>query len=580
MTASEISSGSGPRVADAGGAAVADEVEAELVQVLVEAGALEVLGDDGRARRERGLHPRLALEPLLDRLAGEKPGADHHRRVRGVGAAGDRGDHHAAVVELDLLAALELDHHRLGLVLGDRGEALALVAVGSNTRGLARLARRGPRPAGPTPGTTRAIASSTPLPSASAASGSNSASDSMNAGFAFARAIRSCGRFGPAIDGSTARRGPGRACSVKVGSSESRVVEHPLLARVGVDQLDHLRRPAGELEVAQRLAVDREDRAGRAELRRHVPDRRPVGEAERVQPGAEELDELRDDAALAQHLGDGEDEVGRGRALGQLAVEAEADHLRQQHRDRLAEHRRLGLDPADAPAEDAEPVDHRRVRVGADERVGVGLRDSIVLVAEDDLAQVLEVDLVADPGRRRDDAEVVERLLAPAQEGVALAVALVVAVGVDVEGAGVAEGVDLDGVVDHEVDRHERVDLRRIGAELVHRVAHRGKVDDRRHAGEVLHEHAGGLKRDLFARLGLRVPGRDRLDVLGLHAGIPALEAQRVLEQDLQRIRQPGDVELLLKRVEPEDLVLGVPHRQRALGREGIAHGFSIATPP
>ncbi len=101
----------------------------------------------------------------------------------------------------------------------------------------------------------------------------------------------------------------------KVGSSESGVVEQPLLAGVGVDQLDRLGRAPGELEVAQRLGVDREDRAGRAELRRHVADRRPVGEAERLQPGAEELDELGDDAVLAQHLGHGQDQVGRGRAL-------------------------------------------------------------------------------------------------------------------------------------------------------------------------------------------------------------------------------------------------------------------------
>ena len=56
------------------------------------------------------------------------------------------------------------------------------------------------------------------------------------------------------------------------------VVEHPLLPGVGVDQLDQVRRPAGELQVAERLLVDGEDRAGRAELRRHVPDRGPVGE--------------------------------------------------------------------------------------------------------------------------------------------------------------------------------------------------------------------------------------------------------------------------------------------------------------
>ena len=55
-----------------------------------------------------------------------------------------------------------------------------------------------------------------------------------------------------------------------------------------------------------------------------------------------------------------------------LPVELEADHLGDQHRDRLAEHRRLGLDAADAPAEHGEAVDHRRVAVGADERVGIG----------------------------------------------------------------------------------------------------------------------------------------------------------------------------------------------------------------
>ena len=59
-----------------------------------------------------------------------------------------------------------------------------------------------------------------------------------------------------------------------------------------------------------------------------------------------------------------------GERLRQLAAELEADHLRQEHRDGLAEHRRLGLDAADAPADDADAVDHRRVAVGADDGVG------------------------------------------------------------------------------------------------------------------------------------------------------------------------------------------------------------------
>ena len=53
----------------------------------------------------------------------------------------------------------------------------------------------------------------------------------------------------------------------------------------------------------------------------------------------------------------------------QLAGQLEADHLGDQHGDRLAEHGGLGLDAADAPAEHGEAVDHGGVAVGADQRV-------------------------------------------------------------------------------------------------------------------------------------------------------------------------------------------------------------------
>ena len=111
------------------------------------------------------------------------------------------------------------------------------------------------------------------------------------------------------------------------------------------------------------------------------------------EPFAEVLDELPDDAGLAQDLRHGQYEVGRGRALGKLAVQAEADDLRHEHRNGLAEHRRLGLDPADTPAEHAEAVDHRRVRVGADERV----RERLPVARLDDTREELEVDLVQMP---------------------------------------------------------------------------------------------------------------------------------------------------------------------------------------
>jgi hypothetical protein len=81
------------------------------------------------------------------------------------------------------------------------------------------------------------------------------------------------------------------------------------------------------------------------------------------------------------------------------------------------------------------------------------------------LAEVFEVHLVADAGAGRHHAEIVERLLAPFEEHVALHVALVFAVHVHLEGARVAELVDHHRVVDHEVHGVQRVDLLRIAAQ-------------------------------------------------------------------------------------------------------------------
>ena len=46
-------------VADAGGAAVADDVEAELVEIGLQPGFVQVIGDDARAGRERSLDRRI-----------------------------------------------------------------------------------------------------------------------------------------------------------------------------------------------------------------------------------------------------------------------------------------------------------------------------------------------------------------------------------------------------------------------------------------------------------------------------------------------------------------------------------------
>ena len=186
---------------------------------------------------------------------------------------------------------------------------------------------------------------------------------------------------------------------------------------------------------------------------------------------------------LTEELRDREDEIGRGRALRQIAVKPEPNHRRHEHRDRLAEHRRFGFDPAHAPGEDAEAVHHRCVRVGPDKAVGVGV---LFGVGEDDPAQVLEVHLVTDARPGRHDPEVAEGLLAPPEEPVALSVALVLER--DVEGQRVPAPVEVSHhrVVDHEVDGNLRVDPIGLASERLDGIAHGGEVDHTRDAGEVL----------------------------------------------------------------------------------------------
>ena len=145
------------------------------------------------------------------------------------------------------------------------------------------------------------------------------------------------------------------------------------------------------------------------------------------------------------------------------------------------------------------------------------------------------------PVSGRHDAEVREGLLAPAQEPVALGVALELEGGVHLEGVAATVDVGDDRVVDHEVDRDERVDLLGAPAEGLDGVAHRGEVDDARHAGEVLQQDPGRRVGDLPLAGGPAGRTGQRLDIARLDAH-PVLVAKQVLEEELDRVREPVEV--------------------------------------
>ena len=483
-------------VADTGGAAVTDEVEAELVEILLQAGIGEIFADDLRAGSQRSLDPRLHGQALGDGIAGQQAGADQHARIRGVGAGGDGGDDHIAMADLVVLV-----RHLVASV---------------DVVGLAVVAGHGVGKAG-----CHVLQRDAAFGTLGAGHGRHDVAEVQRHGFREYRV-----------------RGLGGA-------------EQTLRLGVFLDQGGTRRRTAGGLQIIEALAVDGEEAAGRAIFGSHVADCRAIGEGQRLDAGAVEFDEFADDALLAQHLGDGQHEVGSRDAFLQLAGQLEADDFRQQHGQRLAEHAGLGLDAADAPAQNRQAVDHGGVRVGADQRIRIGdlnrgglaaRRLILLLAGPDGLRQVLEVDLVADAGARRHDAEVVERALAPLQEVVALGIALVLQLHILLEGAGRTEFVNDDRVVDHQIDRHQRIDLFRIAAQLVHGVAHGGQIDDSRNAGEILHQHAGRTEGDFLFLLALvDHPLGASLDIrLGNRTAV--LMAQQVFQQNLHGERQLGNI--------------------------------------
>ena len=494
--------GQGAGVADAGGTAVADQVETQAFQVGREPGCGQVVGDHLGTGRQGRLHPGLALQAALHRVLRQQTGGHQHAGVGCIGAGGDGGDDHGAMAQPEGL----LRHGKFAF--GLRGSAAGFqqqIETGAHVR----------------------------------------------EGHPILRALGS------------GQRGLHAVQVEAQGFTELRlgtvaVTPQALGPAIGFHQGDARLVAAGQAQVVEGHRVHREESAGGAIFRRHVADGGAVGQRQGVQPGAVELHELADHAVLAQHLGDGEYQVGGGHPFAQPAAEAHAHHFRDQHGHRLAEHGRLRLDAADAPAEHAEAVDHGGVRIGADQAVGKGQQSAVMGLAAHDVGQVFEIHLVTDAGARRHHAEVGERLLTPAQEGVAFGVALHLDGDVLGEGARIGEAVDHHRMVDDQIHGNLRIDPPGIAARPGGGVAHSGQVDHRRHAGEVLHQHARRAVLDLVLRTAFTQPVDDRLAVLPAHR--PAiLPAQQVLQQHLERQGQAREVAEAVSGLRQAVIVVGLP---------------------
>ena len=89
-----------PGVADAGRAAVTDKIKPELIEIFLQPGFRQIIGDHARTRRERRFHCRIHVQSALDRLFCEQTGREHHARIARVRATRDGRDENAAVADM------------------------------------------------------------------------------------------------------------------------------------------------------------------------------------------------------------------------------------------------------------------------------------------------------------------------------------------------------------------------------------------------------------------------------------------------------------------------------------------------
>ena len=104
--------------------------------------------------------------------------------------------------------------------------------------------------------------------------------------------------------------------------------------------------------------------------------------------------------------------------------------------------------------------------------------------------QILKIDLMHDAKAWRYHAEGIKGLHAPFHELVALVVALKFQLHVEVQRIFFTVVIDHDGVVNDQINRHQRLDALRIPPQPSGHAAHGGQVGKQRDAGEVLQHHA------------------------------------------------------------------------------------------
>ena len=341
------------RVADAGGAAVADELEAELVEIGLEPGLVEIVRHDARARRERGLDARRDRETPLDRFLREQSGGQHDARVRRVRAGRDRRDDHVAVPDLDTpgrAPGRTADRSGVGRLFAISASVQTFVSRASAPLTLGGLLAAAARLDRAAQGRDEALGKRRLRACRTRSRRRASRRDPGSGIFMSGRSMRSCGRFGPATLGAHPAEVELEDLGV-VAVARARHAEEALRLVVAPER----RRPAPTVRPVARRYLQDSSSTGKkpivapysgamfAIVARSVTGRDAA-------PSPKNSTNLPTTLALRSISVTDEDEIGRGDAVGEPAVQVHADDIRREEVDRLAEHAGLGLDSARRPS--------------------------------------------------------------------------------------------------------------------------------------------------------------------------------------------------------------------------------------
>jgi hypothetical protein len=144
------------------------------------------------------------------------------------------------------------------------------------------------------------------------------------------------------------------------------------------------------------------------------------------------------------------------------------------------------------------------------------------------LGEIFQIDLMDDADAGRHDLERVERLHAPFEKLVALAIAPEFHLQIFLHRIHAAGKIHLHRMVHHQVHRHERLDDFRIFAQPLNGGAHRRQVHQQRHAGKILQHDARNDKWNFFRAGADGLPIRQRADGRFAHAFAIAIAEHRL----------------------------------------------------